>query len=61
VNQDFDVVFLKSRSQYSFSVYNGNNKPIHVEIFYEYESDLNETNPRAQIIPAYTSASFEIV
>jgi len=53
-------VFVRSDNTFSFSVFNGNNKNILVELFNIEGDSQMSINPQAQIIPPSIMASFEI-
>lgn len=58
---DFGQIFVKSKNQFSFSVFNGNNKHIKVELLFSTILQLCKSGPVAQVIPPNTMASFELV
>jgi len=57
---DFGQVFVRSANTFSFSVFNGNNKHILMELFNVEGDPQMLINPAAQIIPPAVMVSFEI-
>jgi len=58
---DFGSVFVKSKNQFSFSVFNGNTRHIKLELMLSNVTELNKSTNVCQIIPPNMITSFEIL